>query len=344
MNVVYLGLQTLAEELDDPELKEIVQLMQSSAERAVTILNDTLDYSKFELGTVHLDKTLVLTSEFVEKCAKDHRAQAHQLNISLTVEEGYDSVCEIDTSRMMQVMNNLFSNAMKFTLPKKGHITVRYDHIDENKATITVSDNGIGIREEDQGRIFTPYNQIDNSVSERKGMGMGLSVSRKIANAHDGDLVVQSTQDRGSTFTITFPAVKQIEKIDRPESAQRLPGRLDGLHALIVDDDRINRIILSKMLKRHGCLVATMKDGAEFLEWTRDPSHVAYDLVLLDDFMPKLDGSEAIRIARQEGFLGWVLMLTGNKQKNLDDCGVNHVMHKPLRFPDLVEYVEMHDL
>ena len=344
MNAVYLGLQTLLEEIEDPDLKEVVELMQHSTERAVAILNDTLDYSKFELGTVHLNKTLVPISEFVENCAKEHKAQAQQLNISITVEKGHDSVCKIDASRMMQVMNNLFSNAMKFT-PADGHITVKYDHIPENKTTISVSDSGIGIREDDQERIFTPYNQIDNPVSAKKGMGIGLSISRKIVNAHYGDLTVQSNTERGSKFTVTLPAIKRIEIMDSVESKlRRLPGQLNGLRVLVVDDDAINRIMMGKILKRHGCVVGTMKDGAEFLDWTRDPSYAEYDLVMLDDFMPRLDGSGAIKIARKEGFEGWVIMLTGNMQKSLDDCGANTVMHKPLKFHDLVGYIESNSI
>jgi CheY-like chemotaxis protein len=245
---------------------------------------------------------------------------------------------------MMQVMNNLFSNAMKFTAPN-GNVTVSFDHNSvESKTIISVADSGIGIKEEDQSRIFTPYNQIDNPIVAKKGMGIGLSISKKIVNAHYGDLTVQSVVGRGSTFTICIPAVKRIEQINLDGSLTiRTPGELNGMHVLVVDDDAVNRIMLSKILKRHGCQVETMKDGDEFLKWTRGP-HAGVDLVVLDDFMPRLDGSKAIHIAREEGYLGAVLMLTGNMHKSLVNCGADHVVYKPLKFKEFQEYVETNEL
>jgi signal transduction histidine kinase/CheY-like chemotaxis protein len=346
INAVYLGLQTLTEELDDLDMKEIADIMIISTERAISILNDTLDYSKFELGTVHLNKILIPISAFVTECVTEHKSQVQQRGLSITVEKGNDAVCEIDRSRMMQVMNNLFSNAIKFTAPD-GNINVKFDHnAVESKSTISVSDSGIGIKDDDQSRIFTPYNQIDNPTAAKKGMGIGLSISRKIVNAHYGDLTVESVIGQGSTFTISIPAVKRIENCTlegRNGGKDRTPGELNGMHVLVVDDDAVNRIMLSKILKKHGCTVETMKDGDEFLQWTRGP-HAGIDLVILDDFMPRLDGSKAIGIAREEGFGGAVLMLTGNMHKTLADCGANHVIFKPLKFREFQEYIETNEL
>jgi signal transduction histidine kinase len=109
-------------------------------------------------------------------------------------------------------MNNLFSNAIKFTTAPDGNMNVKFDHnAVESKSTISVSDSGIGIKDDDQSHIFTPYNQIDNPTLAKKGMGIGLvsiSISRKIVNAHCGNLTVESVIGQGSTFTIYIPAVK----------------------------------------------------------------------------------------------------------------------------------------
>jgi two-component system chemotaxis sensor kinase CheA len=248
-------------------------------------------------------------------------------------------------------MNNLFSNAIKFTTAPDGNMNIKFDHnAVESKSIISVSDSGIGIKDDDQSHIFTPYNQIDNPTPAKKGMGIGLlvsiSISRKIVNAHYGNLTVESVIGQGSTFIIYIPAVKRIENytLEGGSGGKHQPHReLNGMHVLVVDDDAMNRIImLSKILEKHGCTVETIKDRDEFLQWTRGP-HAGIDLVVLDDFMPMLDGSKAIQIAREEGFDGAVLMLTGNMHRTLVDCGASHAIFKPLKFREFQECIETNE-
>lgn len=342
VNAVYLGLQALEEELNDPELKELVAIMRNSTERAISILNDTLDYSKFELGNVNLRKVPMKISECVRECVNSFKASTQKRNISLSMNLKCDSICEIDVPRIIQVFNNLLSNALKFT-PDNGSITVTVTHTSENGgewAKIAVTDSGVGINEEDRERIFAPYNQLDNQISGMKGMGIGLSISKKIVDAHYGDISIQPADGHGSKFVVKLPAMQPAGEISSEENVEkkriRVRGEMEGLSVLLVDDDLVNLSILKRMLTKHGCAVDTLKDGEEFLKYTRDPKGRQYNMILLDDFMPNLDGSKAINIARREGFKLFTVLLTGNtRDERINTCGANDLVYKPLKFTDL---------
>ena len=350
INAVYLGLQALEEEMTDPDIKDVVAIMRNSTERAMLILNDTLEYSKFELGNVFLNKAPMMISDCVKECINEFKASAQKRGILLAMNVVCDSVCKMDKMRIIQVMNNLLSNALKFT-PNNGYITVTIDHTAQKGgewAEISVSDNGAGIKEEDRQRIFTPYNQIDNQVSGMKGMGIGLSISKKIIDAHYGDMCVQSTNGQGTTFIIKLPVLKRAGHVllaSAEKKNLRVRGEMEGLRVLIVDDNAVNSIMLQRMLSKHGCSVDSLKDGEEFLAYTRNPKGEEYDLIMLDDFMPNLDGSKAIEVARGEGFTAFTLMITGNMyDESLKNCGADEVIYKPLRFSDLKEIVQKHSL
>lgn len=345
INSVYLGLQSLEEEVSDPELRKLISTMKLSTERAISILNDTLDYSKLEQGYANIRATPMNISTCITQCANEFKVSTQRRNISLSTNLICDCVCEIDGTRITQVMSNLLSNALKFT-PDHGCITITLTHTFDTSgewAVISVSDTGVGIAQEDLNRIFTPYHQIDNQVEGRKGMGIGLSICKKIVDAHHGEISVYSTPGKGSTFVVRLPAMKGAVDTSPQESVEakraRVRGEMKGLHVLLVDDDDVNMRILTRMLTKSGCTVDTLKDGKEFLEYTRNPTKKLYNMILLDDYMKTLDGSDAIQTARGEGFKLFTILLTGNMNEKIIECGANAVLHKPLKFADLREVV-----
>jgi len=345
INSVYLGLQSLEEELNDPELKQLVSTMRQSTERAIFILNDTLDYSKLELGFANIKKSPTNISTCIQQCVNEFKVSAQRHNIHLSMNIICDCVCEIDGIRITQVLCNLVSNALKFT-PHYGCITITANHIEEDNgewSVISVSDTGVGLSPESLTQVFIPFHQIDNQIEGGKGMGIGLSICKKIIAAHNGEIEAHSSLGEGSTFVVKLPASSRSVDAASEEIVEakkpRVRGEMEGLHVLLVDDDEISLRVLKRMLTKSGCSVDTLKDGKEFLEYTRTPAKKSYNMVLLDDFMTTLDGTNAIRTARGEGFQLFTVLLTGNMNDQIYECGANAVLHKPLKFSDLREVV-----
>ena len=294
-----LGMTELlnATRLDDRQ-RRYAQTIHQSAESLLGIINDVLDYSKIEAGKMHLDVADFDLRESVEDALEmlSEAAAAKSLDLVGDMPHDLKTVVRGDGARLRQVLINLMSNAVKFT--EKGQVVVRVREISSTagstKLLFEVEDSGIGIKSENQARIFDSFAQEDGSTTRRYGgTGLGLAISSQLVGLMGGKLAVRSEPGSGSTFFFT------IELPREPTSDEVLqPAQLTHARALVVDDNAINREILATQLGSWGMEVSIASSGGQALEILQRQAADPVDLVLLDMRMPGMDGLTMARTAR----------------------------------------------
>jgi len=293
--------------LDSPlgrEQRELVETVRTSGDSLLTIINDILDFSKIESGHMDLEQQPFELRSCIEE-ALDLFAQdvgRKGIELAYSYESGVPEVVVGDVTRLRQVLVNLVGNALKFT--ERGEVIVTVfaapadDVTGRHEIHFAVRDTGIGIPAELVGRLFHSFSQLDASTTRRfGGTGLGLAISRRLAELMGGRMWVDSTLGEGSTFhfTIAAPRGDTLPQWNDDETRSALHGRT----ALVVDDNRTNRWILSRQLAAWGMTARPVSSGEEALALVRAGNR--FDIVILDLLMPEMDGimvAQAIRAGR----------------------------------------------
>jgi signal transduction histidine kinase len=317
----------------DEEQRELAETVKSSGKMLRTLLDDVLDYSKIDAGRVDLESIALSLPNLANGVAENWKKLAADKGLELGVELGAGVPEWIygDPVRLQQVLNNLVSNALKFT--KAGHISVQLTREGE-RLHLRVQDTGVGMDAEAQKRIFQAFRQADSSVTRNYGgTGLGLAISRSLALAMDGELRVSSTPGQGSVFTLELP----IREAEAPSVADQLPLEtldLSGVRILVAEDNVVNQVVVSRLLERLGVQVTLAADGQACLDaW--EGSNV--DLVLMDCQMPGMDGYQATERLRKIGVRTPIIALTannmpGDRVRSLQ-AGMDDHLGKPIQ-PD----------
>ena len=297
-----VGLSEMLEDCEDPaERRANLRIIRSAAAGLTAVLGDVLDHARLAGGKVTLERSAFGVGELAEAVVGLHRvkAQAKGLALSLRQSDGAGGRRLGDPTRLRQVMTNLVSNAIKYT--DAGRVEVHLDQTDPARIVFEVADTGIGLKPADIERAFAPFVQIDDGDARRSdGTGLGLAITRRLVEAMDGRIDVQSTHGAGSVFRVVMPLAEVVGGEATP--AARVAARLDGVEVLVADDNKTNRMLLSAMLGKLGARVTLCVDGPSALEaWA--PGRFA--ALLLDINMPGMAGTEVIRAIRaQEAELG----------------------------------------
>ncbi|WP_061039200.1 ATP-binding protein [Vibrio coralliirubri] len=341
------GLLGSAELISDTELnssqREIVNNLSQSGEFLRTIINDLLDYSKINAGMLELipkkfalqDLRNTIESIFV------NRAIEKQLEFNITVAPNVPCHFQGDLERITQLFVNLIGNAIKFT--EDGHVNVDIEW-DNDHFVFSVEDTGVGIAKSAHKTLFEPFTQADNSSSRNyEGTGLGLAICRKLVALMNGDIGVTSVVGTGTTFTISVP----LQVVDMPtESDQVSKGfesevELSLLKVLVVDDIKMNQIIIQQMLRKHEIEPAIASNGIEGLELASDNE---YDIVFMDCRMPVMDGFEATEKLREKGYAKSIVALTAGttleERERCIKCGMDDILSKPYTANDLKEMLK----
>ena len=333
-----------------PEQRQHMELVQTSADSLMSVLNDVLDFSKIEAGKMQLDAEDFEVREVVGDALKLFAARASQKKLELSgrVERDVPEYLVGDAGRLRQILVNLLGNALKFT--SRGEIAVNVAVRRTTGETVTlcvaVRDTGIGIAAEKQAEIFHAFTQADGSMTRRfGGTGLGLTICRRLVEMMNGRIWVESRQGAGSTFAF---------EVDFGESACAEDDRnlapiasLAGLRALVVDDNATNRLTLREMLDEWLVDATAVDGGAEGLaELERaSRSRRPYELVLLDADMPGLDGFSAARKIRETPACrdAKVLMLTsidgGSSAEQCRELGLTYYLAKPIKQSELLDAI-----
>ncbi|ARU88920.1 transporter substrate-binding domain-containing protein [Pseudomonas sp. M30-35] len=352
MNAI-LGLLELLQRRggDAQQVRESIRAAHDSAHSLLSLIGDILDLSKIESGAMEPSPRTTAIVELVESLFRlfEHSARQKNLEANLVIEV-QDEYVLIDSLMLKQIVSNLMSNAIKFTAQGSIELAL-FQELDapepgKGRFVIQVSDTGPGMSPSQQQAVYEPFVQVCNESLARTGSGLGLSISRRLAELIPGDLQVESEQGVGSTFSLSFdvPLSAAIEQDALNIEDQALRS---SLRILIADDHAANRLLLCQQLEFSGHTVDAAEDGDIALAlW--EPAQPPYDLIITDCDMPKMDGFTLTRTLRErEQCLGRpnvpVLGLTANAQMEMillcKDAGMTDCLFKPITLDELNQRV-----
>ena len=328
--------------------------IDASAHHLLHVINDILDLSKIEAGKVTLDKHDFTMTDMIQNMMAIIGGRATEKGLSVHVDlSGAPRCLHGDRMRLQQALLNYLGNALKFT--SRGHITLRCRQIGESEndwlLRFEVEDTGIGIRPEDQARLFKPFEQADNSTTRvYGGSGLGLAITRRIAQLMGGEAGVTSLPDKGSTFWLTIHAGKcqtpipTIGLLPASEAEDILRRKHVGTRILLAEDDATNREVAQLILNDVGLEVEVAENGVEAVEMARRKPCA---LILMDMQMPKMDGLEATRQIRatEHGARIPIIAMTANAfpedRARCLQAGMNDFIAKPVD-PDVLFTTILH--
>ncbi|HTR85071.1 MAG TPA: ATP-binding protein, partial [Reyranella sp.] len=323
--------------------------MRESAQALLRIIDDVLDFSKIEAGALELEEAPFSLSGLVEGVVSMFRTQAERKGLTLVsvVMPGSCDAVVGDPTRVRQILFNLLGNALKFTEIGGAIVRLRTESLGEGRVrvTLSVSDTGIGMSNEQVARLFQPFSQADSSTTRRYGgTGLGLSIVRRLAQLMNGDVFAKSTPGDGSTFTVSLDlslAPPDSPLLDLPEAASPLvvaaaSAAATGANVLVVDDHPINREVLIRQLQTLGVNADAAGDGRSALQLWRRSRH---SIVFADIHMPHMDGfamtDEIRRIEAADGGPSTAIVaVTANAMAGEDvrclEAGMDGFLTKPV--------------
>jgi signal transduction histidine kinase/CheY-like chemotaxis protein len=292
-------------QLDDKQ-KEYVSLLDTSADHLLMLINDILDFSKIEAGKLELEQIPFNVTEVLEAVVKIVSPKAMEKGIELS----YEIICQVpaiigDPLRIRQILVNFMNNALKFT--KRGSIRVVFSvkKAEERSLLIrfAVIDTGIGIPKNRQDQLFGSFTQVDASSARKYGgTGLGLAISKELVEMMNGTIGVESEEGTGSTFwcEIPFP-IANLSAIGKDDSYVAMPSQTEGGAKnigtiLVAEDNNVNQIVISEILKQGGLQFDLVGDGQQVLDAVEKKT---YAMILMDCHMPVMDGFEAVQVIRQ---------------------------------------------
>ena len=347
----------------DAEREQAVDSILVSGKALLRLVEHVLDFSKLESGSLEIIPVHTAASKLIGDIVESFRTA--NTNTALEIRshaEGLPALL-VDPQRIGQLLFNLVSNAVKFT--KSGRVDVRAAFGSPDGASgmlrIEVEDTGCGIGKEDMELIMTPYEKVSAKEARHGGTGLGLALCRRLVKAMGGEITVASTPGKGSTFTVAIPGVKistemtdegdggevvsggvvsggvvsgGVEELTHPLTNSPTPS-LAHRRILIVDDQKMNLMVLKAMLKKLGDFdVVTAMNGREALDALESPDAKAFDIVLTDMWMPEMDGEGLVKAIRAREKLKslpvYVVTADVEMQKRFRDVGFTGILLKPV--------------
>jgi signal transduction histidine kinase/CheY-like chemotaxis protein len=332
----YLMLDT---ELNEEQV-DFIDTIKISSDALLAIINDILDYSKIEAGKLELEAIPFELTDVVEEVLDMFSNSASNKGIELiySIERDVPLTVVGDKNKLRQILINLVGNAMKFTMQGEILIEISNELIhDENKIHFKVTDTGIGIPEDKLDRLFKSFSQVDSSTTRKfGGTGLGLAISKRLSEMMGGNMWVESTYLKGSSFhfNIQVPSAKTERRVFNKKEQPVLNGK----RVLIVDDNLKNRQILSHQLSWWGMKSDAAETPFEAIKLMKEEQ---YDLVLTDFQMPEMDGSQLCSTIRDDlGFKNLPLIILSSAG-NIEDCKpfCNKVLTKPVKISNLYKVI-----
>ena len=340
--IVGLSRILLDTDLNHEQLKYL-KTIHVSAITLGNIFNDVIEMDKIERRKVQLDNQPIDFTGFLADLENISGLLAEPKGLKFVLAPDLPLPQKIiaDGTRLRQILWNLIGNAVKFT--QQGEIVVRVGYQQDDCLCFEVQDSGMGIPQDEQDKIFAMYYQVKDQRGGKPatGTGIGLAVSRRLAQSMGGDIRVQSSPGQGSCFTLTLNAPRVEEERQDEETEDDLP--LPALHILLVEDIELNVVVARSVLEKLGSSVEVAMTGQAALEMF-DPDE--FDLVLLDIQLPDMTGLDVARIIHQRHAgeqLPPLVALTANVLKDKReyfDAGMDDVLSKPLAVPALTAMIK----
>jgi signal transduction histidine kinase/CheY-like chemotaxis protein len=362
-----LGLvRLLRQRENDPLASRQLDLIRSSGDHLVNVINDVLDFARLEADGLPVHPQRFDLHGLLNEMAETANVTACDkgLELLLEVDMPRDADVHGDPVRIRQILHNLLGNAIKFT--QHGAVSLRVTRAsDADIVSFEVKDTGIGIAPHELARVFEAFHQAEGTYQRRfGGTGLGLTISRELARAMGGDITCSSQRGEGSVFTLTLPlrmvhsghtmveaAAAPAASLAASPAAFEKPDHVDGDHAphvLLVEDNPVNALVAEAELQRLGVHVTVLNNGRQALDWL---ACQAVDLVLMDCEMPEMDGIEATRRIREHERTSGkppvtIVALTANGldtyAERCVDAGMNDHLSKPFRPEELEQTLSRH--
>ena len=333
---------------------ENLNVLDFSGKNLLAIVNDVLDYNKIEAGKVLLEKMDFDLKGLLKSIKNSQELRANEKGIALKLyyDEDLPAYFQGDAGRLSQVINNLVSNAVKFTEKGSVKIMVELQKIDKASATIhfEIIDTGIGIEQENIEKIFDQFTQAESNTTRRfGGTGLGLSISKKILSLMNSDIQVSSSPGQGSCFSFSLELTRSMVKagdVQVPIIGSAGPESLIDLNikCLVVEDNKANQLVVGKYLKSWGISFEIAENGLEAIDKVQE---TVFDIILMDIQMPEMNGydaTEKIRALPQPHFQTVpILALTASTMIDVRgkaiSIGMNDFVFKPIIPNDLYQKI-----
>jgi len=327
--------------LENPKLpkteRDELAMIHQSANNLLLILNDILDFSKIEAGALKLEDRVVEIKALLAQLAKVFSSTSVKSGVkfNLSIADNIPEYIRLDPLRFSQVINNILSNAGKFT--ESGEINMHCQMVD-GALEISIRDTGIGISVNQQAKLFTEFTQADISTTRKYGgTGLGLTISKRIIELMDGELSLVSQEGEGSEFTIIVPVMVSDAEATAEQSTDK--PTLSGINVLIVEDNPVNQIVLQKMMQDTQCTIKKANDGLQALEELKS---FTADIILMDCQMPHMDGYQCTQAIKQNPALygeAIIIAITANAfeedQRRCLVAGMDDFISKPINKDEL---------
>ena len=359
MNAIIGFSELLAEEKLTEQQHSFLSTVLNSGKSLLQLINDILDFSKIEAGRLETEIIECKTKEFLGDMNSFLRPLAMEKGLKFDILQCDDlpAVFHTDPVRIRQCLVNLVSNAIKFTAKGHVYVNVSTERIDENDfIRFDVEDTGIGIPEEKQRTIFDAFTQADGSTTRQfGGTGLGLTITKQLTQLLGGSISLKSTPGKGSTFTILLPIGVELDEmplinrydiiediIESPQDeARNTETQHEALKILVAEDAPANQALIRILLERLGHRVRIAENGLKAIEAMQTDS---FDIILMDMMMPEMNGYDATKKLRQDGYTLPIIALTANAMKNDDhkcrEAGCNEYISKPIDRNRLMEILE----
>ncbi len=333
--------------------------IENAGRTLLGIINDVLDFSKMESGQLEIDPVEYDTKSLILDLKNMIAPRAKEKNLAFEIlcDESLPCTLYGDELRIKQVILNILTNAVKYTSEGKVSLGVTFDEFVENmiKLVITVTDTGMGMKEEDLEKLFKPFERIEENKNKNiEGTGLGMSIVFSLIKQMDGTIDVKSEYTKGSQFIVSIPQ-NVVDKTHVGDIFQQRTGNYKrakqlftapGAKILVVDDNAVNIKVVTSLLKRNQVQISTAVSGFECLDMTRQDK---YDLILLDHRMPELDGVETLKRLKEECALNKetpIIALTANAISGAYDfyisAGFDDLLTKPVNVMELETKIMRH--
>ncbi|CDU04019.1 putative sensor histidine kinase [Vibrio coralliirubri] len=337
MNGVLGIAQIIKEDSHSENTRKHAQIIIDSGQHLVTILNDILDFSKVEQGKMELELSPFSVTDVVTHLDKTLTPLAEDKGLAFIIKDNVPTNLQLigDSARTRQILFNLAGNAVKFTESGKVEVEFLIAPTTPPSVNILVTDTGIGIAEDKIDHIFTAFEQAELSTTRKfGGTGLGLSIVKQLVELMGGTITVASQLNFGTRFTISLPLeIHEVEEKVVEKETLKANDVLDNLSVLLVEDNKINAMVIRKFCESINLTVENAYDGLQALDKLASNQ---YDLIIMDNHMPNMSGIEAIQKIRDELKLTTVIFAcTADVFKEAHDefivSGADFVLTKPLQ-------------